>query len=144
MNGAENSTTTMTIRLPIEMKVQLEALAHATGRNKTFLAQEALRQYLEVASWQIASIQRGIEDANAGRFATDDEMRDVWSEFVRVRWTDEARNALRQARQYIARENPDAGREMAARIRAAAKHLADYPEMGRAGRAESLTTMCRL
>jgi predicted transcriptional regulator len=81
MNGAENSTTTMTIRLPMEMKVQLEALAHATGRNKTFLAQEALRQYLEVESWQIASIQRGIEDANAGRFATDDEMRDVWSEF---------------------------------------------------------------
>jgi addiction module RelE/StbE family toxin len=53
---------------------------------------------------------------------------------IRVRWTDEARDTLRQARQYIARENPDAGREMAARIRAAAKHLADYPEMGRAGR----------
>lgn len=81
MNGAESATTTMTIRLPVEMKAQLEALASATGRNKTFLAQEALRQYLEVESWQIASIQRGIQDADAGRFATDDEMRAVWSEF---------------------------------------------------------------
>jgi predicted transcriptional regulator len=81
MNGAEGATTTMTIRLPTEMKAQLEELAHATGRNKTFLAQEALRQYLEVESWQIASIQRGIRDADAGRFASDEEMRQVWAEF---------------------------------------------------------------
>jgi toxin ParE1/3/4 len=53
---------------------------------------------------------------------------------IGVRWTDEARDALRLAREYIARENPTAARQTAARIRAAAKRLADYPEKGRAGR----------
>ena len=81
MTTTAASTTTMTIRLSTELKDQLEALAQATGRNKTFLAQEAIRRYVEVESWQLASIQRGIQDADAGRFATDEEMRALWAEF---------------------------------------------------------------
>jgi RHH-type transcriptional regulator, rel operon repressor / antitoxin RelB len=81
MSATTRPTTTMTIRIPQEMKEQIEALAHATGRNKSFLAQQALRQYLDLESWQIASIQRGMKAADAGDFATDEEMREVWAEF---------------------------------------------------------------
>jgi addiction module RelE/StbE family toxin len=41
---------------------------------------------------------------------------------------------LRAARRYIARDNPAAAKQIASRIRAAVKHLADHPEMGRPGR----------
>ena len=39
-------TTTMTIRLPREMRARFEALAKATGRNRSALAQEAIRRFL--------------------------------------------------------------------------------------------------
>jgi predicted transcriptional regulator len=81
MHATESGTTTLTIRMPQEMKRRIEDLAEATGRNKSYLALDALRRYLETESWHIAAIRRGIEDADAGRFATDDEMRAVWSEF---------------------------------------------------------------
>jgi len=53
---------------------------------------------------------------------------------TRVRWSDEARDNLKASRQYIARDSPAAAKEVAARIKGAVKHLATYPEMGRAGR----------
>jgi toxin ParE1/3/4 len=53
---------------------------------------------------------------------------------TRIRWSDEARDNLKAARRYIARDSPAAAKEVAARIKAAVKHLAAYPEVGRPGR----------
>ena len=39
-------TTTLTLRVPLEMKEQLAKLADATHRSKCYLAGEAIRQYL--------------------------------------------------------------------------------------------------
>ncbi|KIH84292.1 Prevent host death protein, Phd antitoxin [Pseudomonas batumici] len=52
----------------------LASLAKATGRSKSFLAIDALRDYLAREAWQIAEIQRAIEEADAGDFATDEEV----------------------------------------------------------------------
>ena len=50
-----NSRTekSMTIRLPADLADQLEKLIQATGRNKSTITVAALRQYVEVESWQI-------------------------------------------------------------------------------------------
>lgn len=61
--------STLTLRLPDAMREELEDLSDATGRSKSFLAQEALRQYLEVEAWQIAETKAAIKEANAGDFA---------------------------------------------------------------------------
>jgi len=53
---------------------------------------------------------------------------------TRVRWFPEARDNVRAARQYIARDNPTAAKQTAKRIRDAVKGLATYPHMGREGR----------
>jgi RHH-type rel operon transcriptional repressor/antitoxin RelB len=74
-------TTTMTIRLPQEMRARFEALAKATGRNRNALAQEAIRRFIEMEEWQIAEIQAGLREAEAGTFASEDEMEEVWTEF---------------------------------------------------------------
>ena len=66
-------TTTLTLRVPVEVKDQLEKLADATHRSKSYLAGEALRQYLALEAWQIGEIQRALQEADAGDFATDEE-----------------------------------------------------------------------
>jgi predicted transcriptional regulator len=67
-------TITISIRVPRAMRDQLDELAKATGRRRSFLAYEALRQYLDVESWQIARIQEGIRAADAGDFATSEQV----------------------------------------------------------------------
>lgn len=51
-----------------------------------------------------------------------------------VRWLPRARNNLQAIRAYIARDNPQAARAVARRIRDAADQLAGFPELGREGR----------
>jgi toxin ParE1/3/4 len=53
---------------------------------------------------------------------------------VKVRWLDEAVRELISLRRYIAENDPDAARKVAARILDAALVLDDYPAAGRAGR----------
>ena len=64
----------LAIRLPSEIESRLEALAKATGRSKSFLAVDALRDYLAREAWQIAEIQQALEEADAGDFATEEEV----------------------------------------------------------------------
>src|SRR2546423_7660797 len=71
-------TTTMTIRLPREMRARFEALAKATGRNRNALAQEAIRRFIETEEWQIAEIQAGLREARAGNFRHDDDLGERW------------------------------------------------------------------
>jgi RHH-type transcriptional regulator, rel operon repressor / antitoxin RelB len=70
-------TTTLTIRVPQGMRDQLDDLARATGRQRSYLANEALRKYLEIESWQIAQIQEGIRAADSGDFATPEQVEAV-------------------------------------------------------------------
>ena len=64
----------MSMRLPDELSDQLDALAAATGRSKSFLAGQAIRDFIERESWQIAEITQAIQEADAGDFASDDEL----------------------------------------------------------------------
>ncbi|WP_434462024.1 CopG family ribbon-helix-helix protein [Serratia plymuthica] len=64
----------MSVRLPEDLSEQLEALAKATGRTKSFLAGQAIRDFINREAWQIAEIQQAITEADKGDFAADDEM----------------------------------------------------------------------
>ena len=67
-------TTTLTLRVPSAMKEQLDKLADATHRSKSYLAGEAIRQYLDLEAWQIGEIQQAIKEADADDFASDAEV----------------------------------------------------------------------
>ncbi len=64
-------STTMTIRLEPELKQRLDRLAEATHRSKSFLAAEALRDFVELNEWQIQEIKDAIKEADDGDFASD-------------------------------------------------------------------------
>ena len=66
--------TSMSMRLPTELANQLGALAEATGRTKSFLAVQAIQDFVEREAWQVAEIKKALEEADAGDFATDEEV----------------------------------------------------------------------
>jgi predicted transcriptional regulator len=75
-------TTTLTLRVPTEMKERLDKLANATRRSKSYLAGEALRQYIDLESWQISEIQQAVKEADANDFASDAEIEAVLRKYA--------------------------------------------------------------
>ncbi len=67
-------SSTMSVRLDQEIKKRLENLAAATDRSRSFLAAEAIREYVENNEWQIQEIQAALAEADAGDFATEAEV----------------------------------------------------------------------
>ena len=74
-------TITITIRLEDTVKDRLEQLADATHRSRSFLAAEAIREYVEANEWQIQEIHLALAEAEAGDFSDDAEV-----EAVRLKW----------------------------------------------------------
>ena len=72
---------TINVRLPEALYHQIEALAKATARTKSFLAIDALTNYVQSESWQIHDIHEGIKEADAGEFATDEEVKAVFDRY---------------------------------------------------------------
>ena len=72
---------TINVRLPAELYDQIEELSKATARTKSYLAIDALTNYVQSESWQIRDIQQGIKEADAGEFVTDDEVKAVFSKY---------------------------------------------------------------
>ena len=63
-------STTMTILLEPELKQRLDRLAKATHRSKSFLAAEALRDFVELNEWQVEEIKSALQEADNGDFAS--------------------------------------------------------------------------
>jgi predicted transcriptional regulator len=61
-----SETTTMTVRLSQELKDKLERLAESTKRSKSYLAAEAIAEYVDLNAWQVEEIRKAVEKADAG------------------------------------------------------------------------------
>jgi predicted transcriptional regulator len=67
----------MTIRVDRKTKTRLEKLAKAMERTKSYVAAEAIRSYIDLNEWQIAEIKTALKEADAGDFATEDQVEAV-------------------------------------------------------------------
>src|SRR3990167_9260225 len=56
---------TLSVRIQSEARDQLDLLANATGRTKSFLAAEAIEYYLSVQAWQVKAIEKSLKKANS-------------------------------------------------------------------------------
>lgn len=68
------SQQTLSLRVPQAIVEQLGVLAEATGRSRNFLAIQAMQDFIDREAWQIAEIKQALIEADAGDFATDEEM----------------------------------------------------------------------
>jgi RHH-type transcriptional regulator, rel operon repressor / antitoxin RelB len=70
------SSTTFTVRVDADTKERLERLAKSTGRSRSFLAAEAINQYLEVNEWQVAGIKQAIASLDRGEGVAHEHVKD--------------------------------------------------------------------
>jgi len=64
-------STTMTVRIDEDIKFRLEKLSDATNRTKSFLAAEAIKDFIEHNEWQLKEIEDALSEADAGDFASE-------------------------------------------------------------------------
>jgi RHH-type rel operon transcriptional repressor/antitoxin RelB len=81
----------MTLRLEPELRKQLDGLAKAQRRSRSFVAAEAIREYVALNEWQIEETKKGLAEADRGEFASEGEVRRVMG-----KWT--GRRRARRAR----------------------------------------------
>jgi RHH-type transcriptional regulator, rel operon repressor / antitoxin RelB len=67
-------TETLSIRIGSDTRKRLDALAKQTKRSKSFLAAEAIAQYVELEEWQLAEIRAGIAEADAGQYVSHEKV----------------------------------------------------------------------
>ncbi|MFZ3339809.1 MAG: CopG family transcriptional regulator [Terriglobales bacterium] len=64
----------LTLRLDAKLKKQLDRLSKSMSRSRSFVAAQAIEEYVSVNEWQIAEIKKGLAEADARDFATAEEM----------------------------------------------------------------------
>ena len=73
----------LTLRLGGGLRGKLDKLAAATWRSRSFLAAEAIREYVALNSWQIEEIHKGLGEAARGEFASESEVKRVAKKWTR-------------------------------------------------------------
>ena len=69
------TSDTFTVRVDSAAKKRLEQLAKNTGRSRSYLAAEAINEYLAVNEWQVAGIRQAIESLDRGEGVPHDEVK---------------------------------------------------------------------
>jgi predicted transcriptional regulator len=72
-------TDAVTIDFDEEVLTALDALAARSDQSRSALVNLALEQWLAAQTWQMAEIEAGIADADAGRFVSDEEIAGIVS-----------------------------------------------------------------
>jgi predicted transcriptional regulator len=76
------SKENITFRLDNQKRVILDTIAAGLDRDRTYVLNEAVDLYLEVYQWQIAEIEAGVAEADAGDYATDEEVQAVFAKLT--------------------------------------------------------------
>jgi len=69
-------SATFTVRVDAVAKKRLEKLAKNTGRSRSFLAAEAINEYLDINEWQVAGIKQAIASFDRGEGVPHGQVKD--------------------------------------------------------------------
>ena len=69
------SDTVLSVRLDTSTKERLDKIARAMRRSKSFLAAEAIEEFIAIQEWQIAGIEKAIASADGGRVIAHEDVR---------------------------------------------------------------------
>ncbi len=86
---ADAPTVTVGARVPRDVRDELDKLVKSTGRNRNALVEEALRRFIDIERWQLADIEAGLREADAGDFATDEDMEAMRAKYRAYRATEQ-------------------------------------------------------
>jgi predicted transcriptional regulator len=69
-----SSPRTISFRIAPEKVAQLDSIAKAMDRDRSYLLNEAVENYLSEQQRFAAMVEEGLEDMRQGRFFTDEEV----------------------------------------------------------------------
>jgi predicted transcriptional regulator len=81
MNDLE-SLKTITARIPAGKVAELDQLAQGQDRDRSYLINEAIDQYLAHRRWMLEEVRKAMAEVEAGECVPEDEM-----EAVFAKWT---------------------------------------------------------
>jgi predicted transcriptional regulator len=73
------SKENITFRIDSDKKATLDAIAAGINRDRSYVLNEAIEAYLDMHQWQIEEIEKGIAEADAGDFASDEEVKAIFT-----------------------------------------------------------------
>ncbi len=74
--------TAFTVRVPDEIASKLDRLAAKLERSRSFVAAQAIEDFVTREEWQIAEIEAGAAEADRGEFAATEELARVVAKYV--------------------------------------------------------------
>ena len=72
------TSSTLTVRVDSDVARRLGNLAKATSRSRSYLAAEAIEEFLAVQEWQVQAIRDGLEQADRGDVVDSKIVRRNW------------------------------------------------------------------
>lgn len=73
-----HQTSLVTVRVSNAVAKRLEKLAEAMDRSKSYLAAEAIEEYLDIHEWHIKAIKEGIAAVDRGETVPYEEVKKYW------------------------------------------------------------------
>ncbi len=61
------ATSLISVRVPSEVAERLEHLSQTVERSKSWLAAEAIEEYLDLHEWQVQAIHEGLKEIEQGQ-----------------------------------------------------------------------------
>jgi predicted transcriptional regulator len=74
---------TLTVRTDEAKRKKLDKIAATADRNRNWVINEAIDNYLELHEWQMQEIEEGMTDIAAGRTHTSEEVRSHFANLKR-------------------------------------------------------------
>jgi predicted transcriptional regulator len=68
------ASSVLSVRVPDALNEQLDLLSKSTKRSKSYIAGQALEQYVARNAWKAAAIQEAIKEADKGVFISHEAM----------------------------------------------------------------------
>ena len=76
-----SASVSLSIRMDEQMVKQLDRLAEATDRQRSWILEQALQAYLKTHAWQVEDIRQALAEADDADFATNEEMAETFASF---------------------------------------------------------------
>ncbi len=67
-----SDTTLLSVRVPKKTAKRLAALADVTDRSMSYVAAQAIEEFLSLQEWQVKAIRQGLAEADAGQLEGHD------------------------------------------------------------------------
>jgi RHH-type rel operon transcriptional repressor/antitoxin RelB len=76
-------SSVLTLRLEAKLKKKLDRLSKSMNRSRSFVAAQAIQEYVSVNEWQIAEIKKAIASADRGEFASEEQVQQTLKRWTR-------------------------------------------------------------